>query len=349
MGVKVSPGNVRFVLRIPRLPLCLCFFFLSTLPGCQKTKTIENVNVSVQDPTLTADLVPVSLITNNLHAADTFWLAEGDLAEVNNAQQYSFEIIDLSNPQNDVTCIVMFTTNDCNMGRAVPVSDMGFPLPQVDVVECPGQSSNCMARNGNVVKTFLFHFLMQLQGQSFVVANEDATYFLRPAVAFGTDVFPGALVSPMKINAVPKGMMGRVFSPALTFNAALQSGEKWQFPANNAPFTENFGSSLQVTTISVARAGQPILFCGVSVGGRNCGCNGDRTLSRACQSVDLRQCTDFNGLVVTPTYILSGVSDQLSSPDDRLQWLARFATQGCGLSPPPEGTDLTLNFSVIVR
>jgi hypothetical protein len=65
--------------------------------------------------------------------------------------------------------------------------------------------------------------------------------------------------------------------------------------------------------------------------------------------VDLTKCANFNGLVVTPTYILTGVPGRLQSPDDRAQWRVRFAAQGCGLTPPPATADLTLNFTVVAK
>ena len=341
----MTPGTFRFAMRALSNLLAVCLLYFPALVGCRQVAGV-NVNFAVpQGPTLSADLLPVSVSKNNLHTAGAYWLAAGDLAEIINPQQYTFGLTDPANPNTAFLCTSTPTSADC--GNNVPVG-IAFA---VDVVECPGQAADCSGSE-KVFQNFPIPIsdtgLRQLSHQQFAVDSENATYSLRPTATW-QKVYQGALVSPMKVIAVPSGMSGLTFSAPLTYTGGLPSGEKWQWSEKDLGWGENFGSSLQVTTISVSQEGSPTKFCGVSFQNRNCGCNGDEMLMSACETVDLRQCGSLNGLVITPTYILNNIADQLANADDSLQWRARFAAQNCGLTVPDSTQHLTINFTVVAR
>ena len=346
----MNPQIVRSVFRATPISSALCILSLCLSLGClrKSTQTLD-VDTTIQGPTLTADLVPLSVPAHNLHLADSYWLAAGDAVKVTNSQHFQFSATESSDPSNDFTCTL--TPDAATCGGTILITPMGFPIPGADVLECPGQSAACMDSSEKVVQSLTFPWpeIRGLDNQQFNTAGEDGTYSLRPTINLDGRIYQGTPVGSLKITSVPTDMTGRTFSPTLVYNDLLPSGEKWQWPVDNAAWNENFSSNLHVTTISVNQGGQPIPFCGVTVESRNCGCDGNQTLNTSCQMVDLTKCANFNGLVVTPTYILTGVPGRLQSPDDRAQWRVRFAAQGCGLTPPPATADLTLNFTVVAK
>jgi hypothetical protein len=343
----VAPKGSRFVRRQFLALFGLSLISLCLWLGCRQGGIIRTPNATRVGPEIDANLLPVSVDKNDLHPAGTYWLASGDAAEILNPQTYTFGLTDASDPTKTFTCT--FTPSTASCGDNVPIN-ITFG---VDVLACPGQSADCNNPNSgaSVIDSFPLPLqngaLLQLDHQQFKILNEDATYGLRATATWG-DMFNGSPVSQIKVNVVPAGMMGRTFTAALVFGTR-PSGEKWAWAEDPGMWTENFGSSLQVTDISVSKDGQPIPFCGVTFQNHNCGCAGNEMLSSSCQTVDLTKCTSLNGLVITPTYILNGVNDRLSSPDGSMEWRARFAANGCGLTPPPQGTNLTINFTVVAR
>lgn len=328
--------------------LCVCMLW--PVVGCRQEAGFTTSHPTTTGPTLTADLVPVSLVSNNLHAAKTFWLAAGDALEISNPQMYQFAATDPNNPAAAFTCMIESSNGSCvgPAGQPAAILPPGLTF-SVDALEVPAQSANSTPV---VVASFPITLsgLLPLDGQQFNTVNEDATYELRPSATLGITSFQGQPFDDLKVLVVPADMGGRPFTPTLNFNPTLPSGEKWEWSEDPSMWSENFGSSLQVTTISVMQGNNAIPFCGVTVQNQHCGCNGDQSLSTSCTAVDLRQCTNFNGLVVTPTYILSGVSGRLSDPNDRATWTARFAARGCGLTPPGQQQGpLLLNFTLVVR
>lgn len=289
-------------------------------------------------------MVPLAVPTSNLHTADDYWLVAGDRVTITDAQQYKFSVVDNDDPNNGFTCI--FTPGGETCGNAHVA---GNPTFSVNVLKCQGQTSECAADMGAVVQTFTFDHLNELNGQQFPVADEDATYSLEPVVDFHSGPpTRGTPTAATKVHVVPRNMNGRVFSATLAYNVA-QTTDQWQWPAEGAPWNENFASDLQITDITVQQGGQAVDFCGIKAGARICGCNGNLGATTVCSSVKLRQCSNFGATAVTtPSYILpSGAGTMLGDPNDRLLWNVRFLS--CGLTNPDPNASLTITFNLIVR